>query len=285
MPSPTRHPRNLVAASNPHQEESTDVRQGRRRAGAAGPGRPAAACRERVAAAGPAGGGCGLLIGLAVGLSVMLAVVPSDGHAPATGLPASTGATPAASATESLPASTGTSLVPRTSVGPVPYRPGRRVGRVLRSLDLRRLGWRRWHFRAAAERLADRLVLLRQLPRPCLALVRVLPLSRADSQLGGHPDTERPRQRVRHADRRRGMQLHGGDRGGRPAAGARRSTAYGTGRRTASRSATRSSSSTTATGPGMPPTLRPGPCSPRSRSPSSARLAAARPPVGSSRRS
>ena len=139
--------------------------------------------------------------------------------------------------------------------GTGPRRAGRRVGRLLESFELRRLGRRRRGLRHPAELLAARLVLLRHLSRPGQSGHRFLAPVRVPAQLGGRPDQHRAGQHVRHPDRRR--RLHRPERPGLPGdaapvvgappTGNPACRPTGTGKRTASRPAARSSSSTTIT--------------------------------------
>src|SRR3984957_5316820 len=117
VPSPTRPPRSLVAASIHDEEESTDARRGRRagvgRGQAPGgrltPLRSRPRPRRRTIA--------GLLTCLSVGLIVLLVVSLSP---QAWRLSPGTGSAPSVGSTGNLPASAGTTLVPQTSVGLVP---------------------------------------------------------------------------------------------------------------------------------------------------------------------
>ena len=117
VPSPTRPPRSLVAASIHDEEESTDARRGRRagvgRGQAPGgrltPLRSRPRPRRRTIA--------GLLTCLSVGLIVLLVVSLSP---QAWRLSPGTGSAPSVGSTGNLPASAGTTLVPQTSVGQVP---------------------------------------------------------------------------------------------------------------------------------------------------------------------
>ena len=100
-----------MAASDLHQKESADAPRGRR-------GGRLPRVRARLRSRRPQV--AGLLIGLVIGLILVLVLRPDDGYAPAARRPASTGANTPPGTRAGLPASAGTTLVPRTSIGPIP---------------------------------------------------------------------------------------------------------------------------------------------------------------------